>query len=175
MADFRELNKFCKKEQVVFVGSSFFSGVDITSKILHEKNITNLVYDRSSEKLTIENALSYLNNNVFCLEPSKIFVNIGDEDLKSAGFDLTEFINKYEWMLLNIHRSCKNCRIYITSVVSASLATKNVNSQLYNLAKDTGCTFINFNSKKKDRNSYNKVFNILKQYLVSSDALPIVG
>ena len=175
MANFKELNGYCKKGQVVFVGSSFFTGVDITSKILAENDITDLVYDRSSEKLNIENALAFLNEKVFSLEPSKIFVNIGDEDLKSAGFDLTEFVNKYEWMLLNIHRSCKNCRIYITSVVSASLATKKVNEQLYNLAKDTGCTFINFNCKKKDRNSYSEVFNILKRYLVNNHAVPVVG
>lgn len=178
MKDFKETNSYCKKGQVVYIGSSYFANMEITKRVLLS-NINTLVYDRSVEKLTIENAKTFLTEQVFALEPSKIFVNIGDEDLKSAGFDLKQFISKYEFMMLNIHRACKNCRIYITSIVSVNPATKKVNEELYHLAKDTGCTFIDFNCNKKDRNSYTKVFNILKQYLLhhptgSSEAMDIV-
>ena len=167
MISFEEVNKYCKKRQVVFVGSSYFNNLEVNKENL-TNNLQKLIYNRSAERLNIESALDFLKNQVFPLEPSEIFVNIGDEDLKSAGFDLQHFIDNYEWMLLNIHRSCKDCIIYITSVVSVSPAVKQVNKKLFELAKDTGCTFVDFTGVKKDRDSYKKILNIIKQYLQPS-------
>lgn len=124
--------------------------------------------------------MEYISESAFELQPSKIFLNIGDEDIKSPSFDMESFINKYEWMLLNIHRSCNNCLIYITSIVSPSTLCEKVNKKLEELAKDTGCTFINFGNIKKDELSHSKVFNILKHYIRNSpigfaDAMQYAG
>lgn len=179
MKDFKEMNEYCKKGQIVFVGSTYFSQMKISERVL-TSGMNVPVYDRSAEKLKISNALNFLSEEVFELQPSKIFVNIGDEDLKSAGFDIDAFISKYEWMLLNIHRSCENCLIYITSVVSTCSVAAKVNERLQELAKETGCTYINFEGAKKDIGSYSKVFNILKHYIRNSpigfaDAMQFVG
>ena len=179
MKNFKEMNEYCKKGQVVFVGSTYFSQMRISERVL-TSGMNVPVYDRSAEKLKMADALNFITDEVFELEPSKIFVNIGDEDLKSPSFDIDSFISKYEWMLLNIHRSCKDCLIYITSVVSNSAVTKSVNERLQELAKETGCTYISFESAKKEACTYNKVFNILKHYIRNSpigfaDAMQFVG
>ena len=179
MNNFKEMNEYCKKGQIVFFGSTYLSRMRISERIL-TSGMNIPVYDRSSEKLKVEDALNFLSDEVFELQPSKIFVNIGDEDLKSPSFDIDSFVSKYEWMLLNIHRSCNNCLIYITSVVSNSSVSKQVNNRLQALAKDTGCTFVNLDVAKKDVGSYIKVFNVLKHYIRTSpigfaDAMQFVG
>ena len=179
MKSFKEMNEYCKKGQIVFVGSTYFSHMNISERVL-TSGMNIPVYDRSSEKLKIADALGYVTDEVFELAPSKVFINIGDEDLKSAGYDLETFMSKYEWLLLNIHRYCVNCSIYITSVISSSPNTSKLNAELQHLAEDTGCTFINFGNLKKDGKSYSKVFNILKQYMRNSpidfaDAMQFVG
>lgn len=179
MKSFKEMNEYCKKGQIVFVGSTYFSHMNISERVL-TSGMNIPVYDRSVEKLNVNNALGYITDEVFELEPAKIFINIGDEDLKLAGYDLETFMSKYEWMLLNIHRSCANCSIYITSVISSSPNVGKLNAELQQLAKDTGCTFVNFGNLKKGSGSYSKVFNILKQYIRNSpidfaDAMQFVG
>ena len=179
MKNFKEMNEYCKKGQIVFVGSTYFSQMKISERVL-TSGMNIPVYDRSSEKLKVGDTLNYLADEVFELQPSKIFINIGDEDLKSPTFDVDTFISKYEWMLLNTHRSCENCLIFITSVISSSSLAGKVNEKLQNLAKETGCTFINFGNLKKDGSSYSKVFNILKHYIRNSpigfaDAMQFVG
>ena len=179
MKNFKEMNEYCKKGQIVFVGSTYLSKMNISERVL-TSGMNVPVYDRSSEKLKVEDALNYLTEGVFELQPSKIFINIGDEDLKSANFDLDTFVSKYEWMLLNVHRSCADCSIYITSVISSSANAGKLNEKLQELAKDTGCTFVNFGNLKRDGSSHSKVFNSLKHHIRNTpidfiDAMQYVG
>ncbi len=161
---FITLNKIAKSSGIVCFGSNYFSQMNI-NELADDSVIDAPIYNRSIENLSVENANEAFDSCVYPLQPKKIFVNIGDADISKDNFDAKTFINKYEWLLLNIHRNCKNCRIFIVSIISDSSAVSGVNEALAKLSSDTGCTYIDVMAQTYGNTSEIKVFSILKPYI----------
>lgn len=160
---FVEMNKISKTGEVVFLGSTFFAGMDV-AELAENDNIDMMIYNRSFSKLSLDNVDSVLASCIYPLQPLKLFVNIGEEDLQLFNHDKYTFISKYEWMLLNIHRNCKNCSIYIVSINSQKNNVNEMNETLENIAGDTGCIFIEINTGINHGTEIS-VFNKLKPYI----------
>lgn len=161
--EFKVVNGMARKNEVVCFGSSFFSKMDFL-EMACDSGMTKPVYNRSIEGLSISDAEKVLSETVYPLEPSKIFVNIGDADVNGSKFNEDDFIAKYEWMLLSIHRNCRNCRIFVVSAISDKECAKSLNKRLVQLAKSTGCTYIDICSEGV-KHAYTKVFNQLKPFI----------
>ena len=97
-----------KKGQVVFLGSTSLSNINLIDCLgnIDDKKIYNL----SINGLKLNQVENYLESILTDLAPSKLFMNIGEEDFKDKDFDLETFIEKYEWLLFQINSKCKNCR-----------------------------------------------------------------
>lgn len=150
-----------KSNSVVCVGSTYFSGLKI-SEVAQEENFQQIVYDRSRKNLKVTDLDSFLKENICVVQPSKIFLNIGDVDFMCEDFKIDEFISKYEWALFNLHNSCRQSRIYILSV--ASPCAKEVNDRLKELAWSLGCDFVDI-SFLDNKNSGREVFHVIKNYM----------
>ena len=116
--DFKTLNEMGKSGGVVFFGSSYFSRMNI-NELANNEEMGGKIYDRSVQGLKLVDSLKLLESGVYELNPAKVFVNFGEEECSSENFNMDEFINKYEWLLLNLHRNCKNSKTYIVSVVAS--------------------------------------------------------
>ena len=160
---FKMMNKASQKGSVVCFGSTYFASIDM-GELAVDSNLGVPVYNRSIEGLDIAHTAEVLDAAVYDLQPAKVFVNIGEEDAAAIREDIDAFINKYEWMLLNIHRNCHNCRIFIVSVVGESDFVTKLNERLHKLASSTGCLFIDINYSAENESPM-QVFNILKPYI----------
>lgn len=164
IAVYKKLNVLSRKGSAVCFGAHFFSSMNIEELAL-DYPVGVSVYNRSFEKLDIASAASVAESCLYELQPSKIFINIGENDVQSVHFDEKAFASKYEWLLLTIHRNCINSRLFIVSVVSDSPAAIQLNSRLEALAKEVGCTYVDINVPQNDGNIFLRAFNILKSYI----------
>ena len=164
--DFKVLNEVSRGGGIVFFGSNYFARMNV-NELANDCEMFEKLYDRSVAGLLIADSFRMLESAVYDLNPAKIFVNIGDEDCLQEDFNAEAFIEKYEWLLLNLHRGCKASKIYIVSVVSEAKVVPSINQRLHQLASDTGCTFIDIRSVAFEEYGFEKAFNMLKPYMRS--------
>ncbi|MBP3366607.1 MAG: hypothetical protein J6K96_06380 [Treponema sp.] len=164
MGDFKVLNEMSKKGGVVFFGGNYFSRMNI-NELADGNEMAEKIYDRSIENLQLSDAFKILEDGIYSLNPAKIFVNIGDCDCCDENFNEAEFISKYEWLLLSLHRNCRKSKIYIVSVISDFHSARTLNEKLSCLAQETGCVFINVTREARESLGFERVFNTLKPYM----------
>lgn len=140
MKNYSEINKLCKKGQIVFFGSTLFANTNLNE--LFEDIENKKIYNRSEENLKLDSAYDFFKDSISELEPSKIFINFSTEDLTNELKNPANFIEKYEWLLYQIHQNCKNCKINIV----LDYCQENENHELHNFlekfSKEVGCDFI---------------------------------
>ncbi len=159
---FREINKIAEKDGVVLLGSDYFTDFPI-NELAQKYDVETPIYNRSVPKSTILEITGMLEQCVFELDPAKVFVAVGDYDIKRAEFNADEFLNQYEYLLYQIHSKIKT-EIYIVSVFSDSPIASAVNKRLRGLAKENGCKFINIASSLNLDNQELRVFETLRFY-----------
>ncbi len=147
-----------KKKQCVFLGSTLLSKIKLAE--MFENSCAVKIYNRSVEKLDFQNVSEFINSCAIDLKPAKLFINMGEEDIKSAEFNLETFITKYEWLLYQLHKSCFDCTLYIIPIISDEKAVWAVNYALEKLACETGCVFVKLNGM-----TIIHLLSALKQYL----------
>ncbi|MGN0729546.1 hypothetical protein [Treponema sp.] len=164
ISDFRTLNEAGRSGGVVFFGSTYFSRMNI-NELANNDEMGGKIYDRSMQGLKLADSFRLLESAVYELNPSRIFVNFGEEECQAENFNADEFLDKYKWLLLSLRRKCRNSRIYIVSVVSPEKNAAAVNSGLEFLAGETGCGFINVTKEAFENMGFEKVFNALKPFV----------
>lgn len=160
---FRQANSISQKGGTVVLSSGDMARMPI-SEMAMNCMVDLPVYNRGISGLTVEDAANVLEDCVFSLEPHKVIVALGTEDLKDPAFDIKEFINKYEWLLYSLNSRLK-CRIYITSVMSTSPMASDVNAALKNLAAACGCRYIDISRTSACDNPMLRMFDILRNNL----------
>ena len=160
---YSQLNSIAEPKSAVFFGADCFAALPV-SEMKQDFCIDMPVYNRSIPGLLIDDSEKYLADCVYKLDPSRIFVNLGDADLRSASFDLHHFLSAYEWLLYTLHSHCRG-RIYVVSVVSDHPMVKDVNDGLRKLARSAGCDFIDITSAARCEHSQIRIFEQFRSYL----------
>lgn len=137
---YAEMNSRAEKNGVVFFGTDFFGNLP-TAELQSAFSVDETVLNRSVRGGVIADMEKMLDVGVFALAPKKVFLNIGENDLKDPNFDPDTFLSRYEWLLYTIHNKIKTT-IYVVSVVSDAPATAKLNAGLAALAKESGCRYI---------------------------------
>lgn len=163
MIDFKQINEVAKENGVVFFGSTYFESVPV-NELAQDFDTDLPVYNRSVGGLTIDKVSDVLESCVLDLEPSKLFICLGDEDIKSECFSLSDFIEKYQWMLYTLHNRCK-AKIYIVSVMSLDPKASAVNERLKRLAAETGCIYVDTQEALKSAKSTLRFFSVLRFFM----------
>ena len=109
----------------------------------------------------IENCEKALKECIYELNPGKIFLNIGENDIEKATFRCEDFIAKYEWLLYTVHSHCK-CRIYVVSLLKNNPKAAQVNEKLKQISESTGCCFVDISSAETSAQPELKVFESLR-------------
>jgi lysophospholipase L1-like esterase len=162
---FRELNKDVKKGGIVLVGDS------LTHEFLiHEMmDAYGRIHNRGIGGDTTSGLLKRINESILDLNPKKVFLLIGTNDL-------TLFPNEHLQLVENIRKiidktlsTCKDVQFYLISLypindsnepkidkfsvtIRSNEIIDHVNLMLKQLADKTGVFYLNFNSLLKDNN-----------------------
>ena len=110
-ARFEEQNKTAKKGQIVFVGSSLMEIFPI-EKMQKSLGLDKVIYNRGIRATTTADLLKSMDICIFDLKPSKIFINIGSNDI---GFNVPEstFLANYNEILRQIKEKLPETQVYV--------------------------------------------------------------
>jgi len=108
---FAQQNQTAKKGQIVFVGSSLMEIFPI-EKMQQGLGLDKLIYNRGVRATTTADLLKHMDLCIFDLAPSKIFINIGTNDI---GFKVSEsvFLANYDEILRQIKEKLPEAQVFV--------------------------------------------------------------
>ena len=113
---YRILNETVVKGQILFTGSSLMEQFPINELLMTEK-MNCIIYNRGVGGFTTDDMLENMDVQVFGTEPSKIFINIGTNDISnpSISFEeaLTHTMTNYENILVQIKEKLPETQVYM--------------------------------------------------------------
>ena len=110
-AKYAKENQMAKKGQILFVGQSLMEIFPI-DKLQKNLGLDKVIYNRGVRATTTADLLNHMDTLIFDLAPSKIFVNIGSNDI---GFDVPEdvFLANYAKILHQIKEKLPDTVVYV--------------------------------------------------------------
>lgn len=136
---FSLLNKLVKRNGIVLWGSTSLDEPSV-SELLQGFSGRQNVYNRSVSGLKIADAENCLEQCVYELFPSRVIINLGEEDIKCCD-NVASLIEQYRWLLYKMHVALPACQLVVTTVPGSGAACKDFNDGLKKLAKEFGCVF----------------------------------
>ncbi|HBA98274.1 MAG TPA: lysophospholipase [Lachnospiraceae bacterium] len=109
---FRYLNESAKKGETLFTGSSLMEHFPI-NELLMDYGMDNVIYNRGVGGFKTDDMLEHMEEQVFGTEPSKIFINIGTNDIGAPGYKLETLMEKYEKILTQIKEHLPETEVYM--------------------------------------------------------------
>ncbi len=153
---YAENNKKAKKGQIDFVGSSLmeFFPIEKMQKD-HDLGLNKIIYNRGVRATTTADLLQHTDTLIFDLVPSKIFINIGSNDV---GFNVPEkiFLENYDNILKRIKEKLPDSKVFVMAYYPMSGTgtdfddrsnsdLQKANEKVRQLAEENGYQFINVN------------------------------
>lgn len=111
---YKMCNKHIRKGQILFVGSSLMEQFPI-EEMQYTLELNRVIYNRGVGGITTSELLTMMDVCIFDLEPSKIFINIGSNDI-SGGLDNGKkeiFLENYNEILSQIKLKLPKCEVYV--------------------------------------------------------------
>lgn len=158
---YRELNQMAEKGQTVCAGSSLMENFPI-NEMLMNLGCPKKVYNRGMSAFTIDQYAEVLDTCVLELEPSRLLINIGSNDLNLPGDTIGNMLRKYKALIHRIQEALPGCEIIMLAFypcrdnkeepqiegrIPRTMALVNqANEQLEALAAELGCRWLNCNA-----------------------------
>ena len=109
---YREENKTVEKGQVVFAGSSLMEMFPI-NKLLKEHNDDTVIYNRGVGGFLSDELLNVIDVCILDLAPSKLFINIGTNDLSWSSIPISDHMANYDRIITTVEKAVPNVKIYL--------------------------------------------------------------
>lgn len=138
-----------KKNAVILMGGKADKQIPV-SKLAKDFNFNFDIYNKSTENLTVSNALEYFKQNISQMLPEGIMIHLGDEDVSFFQNNSAAFDNYYLTLIDEIKAVNKHCRIALLSVnnpdnnKSISLMNAHINA----IAQTQNADYINLENAK---------------------------
>ncbi len=163
---FRELNKNVIHGKTVFAGSSLMEMFPI-NKLLEEHNDPTVIYNRGIGGFVSAELLDVIDVCVLQLEPSRVFINIGTNDLSDSRIPIQHLMDNYDKIITAIENHIPKVEIYLMAYypVNYEAAAENMkeclkirnnekiaaaNKEVEKLAAKHGQKYIDINKNLKD-------------------------
>ncbi len=163
---FRELNKNVIHGKTVFAGSSLMEMFPI-NKLLGEHNDPTVIYNRGIGGFISAELLAVIDVCVLQLEPSRVFINIGTNDLSDSRIPVQHLMDNYDKIITAIENHIPKVEIYLMAYypVNYEAAAENMkeclkirnnekiaaaNKEVEKLAAKHGQKYIDINKNLKD-------------------------
>ena len=111
IARYREENKTVQCGQIVFAGSSLMEMFPI-NKLAVEHNEHVVIYNRGVGGFVTRELLEVIDVCVLDLKPSRLFINIGTNDLSDSRIPISEVMANYDKIITVIENSFPEIEIY---------------------------------------------------------------
>lgn len=113
---YRILNQAARKGEILFTGSSLMEHFPINELLMNE-GMHQIIYNRGVGGFTTTDMLENMEEQIFGTEPSKIFINIGTNDIGDASrtFEevLKDMLANYEKILTQIKERLPETEVYM--------------------------------------------------------------
>lgn len=109
---YREENKTALKGQVVFTGSSLMEMFPI-NKLQKEHGDDTIIYNRGVGGFISDELLAVIDVCAADLKPSKVFINIGTNDLSWSSIPISSLMDNYDKIISAIEAASPGVRIYL--------------------------------------------------------------
>ena len=171
-----------KKGQIVFVGSSLMEWFRIAEMQL-TLGLDRIIYNRGIAGTTTGDLLSTMNECILDLEPSKLFINIGSNDIGAVGglYSIDNLLGNYSEIMDQIKNKLSGTEVFVMAyypvnakadfgldrqmkdIMFATRTNENIlkaNKAVEELAKQHGFNFIDVNGRtdRQRRKSEKRVF-----------------
>lgn len=166
---YRILNQNVKKGEILFTGSSLMEQFPV-NELLMTNGMDQVIYNRGIGGFTTTDMLQHMEEMVFGTESSRIFINIGTNDIGSPEYQLEALLERYEEIIVRIQERLPEAEINMmayypvnetdkipegewgkTAFVTRTNENLNIaNAAIENLAAKKGCRFINVNEGLAD-------------------------
>lgn len=177
---YRILNQNVKRGEILFTGSSLMEQFPI-NELLMSNGMNQIIYNRGIGGFKTTDMLEHMEEMVFGTEPSRIFINIGTNDIGSLDYRLEVLMERYEEIISRIQKRLPESEIMMMAYYpvnetdkipegewgkTAFITRTNENIAIANravekLAGKKDCRFINVNEGLTDeRGKLKKEFTI---------------
>jgi lysophospholipase L1-like esterase len=174
---YRERNKTIKKGQILFVGSSLMEMFPIED-FIKEMNSDYVIYNRGVGGYKSEDLEAALDICVFELSPSRIFINIGTNDLSDPDISISKMIENYDRILSKIQDQLPKVELYLMAyypinydaapdevkpglLIRTNSKINEANREVEKLALKHGARYIDVNDNLKDKDG-----NLKSEYTI---------
>ena len=171
------LNQMVVKGKILFTGSSLMEMFPVC-EIAKSKGIDQVIYNRGVGGLNTDEFLECIHTLLLDLEPSKIFINIGTNDITEERFGdqwMTHLMENYKKILETACERLNHPDIYVMAFYPANLhlpwqteesvswmklrTPENIdrcNKELQKIADAYGCHFLDCNAELVNENGEQK-------------------
>ena len=190
---YRHLNKFVKKGGILFTGSSLMEQFPI-QEIMLNHGMNKVIYNRGIGGYTIPEMLKVMDVQIFDLKPSKIFINIGTNDISIPEETKEKLISDYREVLRQIKERLPQAQVYMMAYypVNEHVAAKlpwpdadkaaklrlerlpEANKAVEELSKEFGYTYIDVNEGLTDESGRTKEEFSIDGIHMWSDAYEVI-
>ena len=163
---YREGNKTVKHGETVFAGSSLMEMFPI-NKLLDEHGDDTGLYNRGIGGFVSRELLQVVDVCITDLKPSRVFINIGTNDLSDSRIPISELMDNYDKIVTAIENALPEAEIYFMAYYPVNyeaaaeemkecLGTRNnekiaaANAEVKKLAERHGQRYIDINRNLKD-------------------------
>lgn len=112
LARYREANKTAQYGETVFAGSSLMEMFPI-NKFLEESGNDKIIYNRGVGGFVSEELWNALDTCILDLKPSRLFINIGTNDLSDPSIPIDRMIATYDKIITAVEQHLPDIRIYL--------------------------------------------------------------
>ncbi|MEH7118067.1 GDSL-type esterase/lipase family protein [Neobacillus vireti] len=137
--NYKILNQYVQKGKILFVGSSLMENFPIY-ELQKTLDKDYCIYNRGVGGFTTTELLSSMNECIFELEPAKIFINIGTNDIGSPDFQKENLLANYDTILSQIGDKLPDCKVYV-------MAYYPVNAKVYFPSMDESTKEVMFKTR----------------------------
>lgn len=165
---FEEMNKEVVLGQIVCAGSSLMEMFPV-EELVKEKQIDMIIYNRGIGGFVTDELLENIDTCILDLKPSKLFINIGTNDLSNPDITIAQMIEKYDQILCQVEAALSDVKIYLMAYypINYDAATEEMkpcllvrtnqkidkaNEEVQKLAEKHHATYIDINDPLKDEN-----------------------
>ncbi len=163
---YRKMNASVKKGSVLFAGSSLMEMFPIEQFAADDK-LPVTVYNRGIGGFITDELIKVIDVCILDLEPSKLFINIGTNDLSDTRIEMSTVMKNYEYILRETIKRVPDVKIYLMAYypVNPEAATEETreclkirsnekiaaaNEEVKKLADKLGAKHIDVNAPLKD-------------------------
>ncbi len=110
--EYAMLNRYAVKGQTVFAGSSLMEFFPI-NELQQGLDVRPIIYNRGIAGFVTADLAAHMEECIFGLEPARLFINIGTNDMGVPGYKKEKLLAGYDGILHRIRARLPACRVYV--------------------------------------------------------------